>query len=549
MGVLQNTVYFIVFLGVLVTVHEAGHFLAAKWVGVKVVKFSIGFGPKLFGFRRGETEYQVAILPLGGFVAMAGQNPGEELDEADIGRSFLGSPWWKRAFVLSAGPAFNLIFPFFAFFVAFLGDHQAVASRVGSLEAGYPAATAGMLPGDVITKIEGKAIKAFDEIGPTLDGVFDRPVAVTVDRGGHELVLSVTPRRGVKATPSEKRQRGLLGISPVTRPAIVGVPEGSAAGVAGLKTFDRILTVDGRAIHDELDLTKALEGPAARLKVVAVRSELKDAGGVQVVVPQLVEVELDKAAGTGLSTLGVESADLYVWTIVADSIAAKAGVKAGDRLLAVNGADISSWLTLSQAIQATDGKTIELSWRTPEGVTSRSTIPLASPDAPMDYDFGLGFFQRQAFYRAEREVLAKVSDAALVVIHLGAVDAAVAAAKEVPESVRLIALVMGKVFTRETSLDTLGGPILLAQLAARSAEEGYKTFLRTMAMVSVNLALVNLLPIPVLDGFGLLTAFWEGIRRRPIPARAREVATIIGLVFLALLFILANKNDITRLLR
>jgi len=89
----------------------------------------------------------------------------------------------------------------------------------------------------------------------------------------------------------------------------------------------------------------------------------------------------------------------------------------------------------------------------------------------------------------------------------------------------------------------------LAQLAARSAEEGYQTFLKTMAVVSVNLALVNLLPIPVLDGFGLLTAAWEGIRRRPIPARAREVATIIGLVMLALLFVLANKNDITRLLR
>ncbi len=547
MGALQNIIYFVIFLGVLVTVHEAGHFLAAKWAGVKVLKFSIGFGPKLFGFRRGETEYQIAALPLGGFVAMAGQNPGEEIDESDVSRSFLGSPWWKRVLILSAGPAFNLVFPFFAFFFAFVGDHQAVASRVGSLEAGYPAASAGMLPGDVITKIDGKAIKAFDEIGPSLDGVFDRPVAITIDRGGHEQVLSVTPRKGVKATPSEKRQRGFLGISPVTRPAIVGVPEGSPPALAGLKTFDRILTIDGQPIHDELDLIAVLSARSGRLEVVAVRSELKNVDGASVVVPRLVTAELDKQSGQGLGALGVESADLYSWTVLTGSPAAKAGVKAGDRLLAVNGADITSMLTLHQAIQATEAKTIELSWRTPAGAIKSAAISLATADSLEEFD--LGVRQRQAFYLPEREVLAKVSEASMVLVHMGPLDAAAAAAKAVPESVRAIALVMGKLFTREIPLDTVGGPILLAQLAARSAEEGYQTFLKTMAVVSVNLGLVNLLPIPVLDGFGLLTALWEGIRRRPIPARAREVATIIGLVVLALLFVLANKNDITRLLR
>lgn len=547
MAALQNIVYFIVFLGVLVTVHEAGHFFAAKWAGVKVLKFSIGFGPKLFSFRRGETEYQVAVLPLGGFVAMAGQNPGEELDEADVGRSFLASPWWKRMFILSAGPAANLVFPFFAFFVAFIGDHQVVAPRVGSLELGYPAASAGMLPGDIITKVDGKAIRAFEEIGPTLDGVFDRPVPITVDRGGRELVLAVTPKKGVKATPSEKRQRGFLGISPVTRPAIVGVAEGSPARAAGLQTFDRILTIGGQATRDELDLLKVVDRLSGRLEVVAVRSHLREAGGVKVVVPEVVRVELEKQAGAGLKSLGVESADLYVWTVLPESPAAKAGVKPGDRLVSVDGLEITSWLTLNQAIQATDAKRIELGWRTASSERRSATVSLIMADSLEEFD--LGVRQRQAFYSAEREALAKVPDPSLVTVHMGPGDAALAAAKAVPESVRAIALVMGKLFTREIPLDTVGGPILLAQLAARSAEEGYQTFLKTMAVVSVNLALVNLLPIPVLDGFGLLTAAWEGIRRRPIPARAREVATIIGLVMLALLFVLANKNDITRLLR
>ena len=118
-----------------------------------------------------------------------------------------------------------------------------------------------------------------------------------------------------------------------------------------------------------------------------------------------------------------------------------------------------------------------------------------------------------------------------------------------PEGIRAIALVMGKLFTREIPLESVGGPIILFQMAARSAEAGYQTFLKTMAMVSVNLALVNLLPIPILDGFGLLAALWEGIRRRPIPMRAREVANIVGLAMLALLMVLVFKNDITRLLR
>lgn len=547
MGTLQNIVYFVIFLGVLVTVHEAGHFLAAKWAGVKVLKFSIGFGPRLFSFRRGETEYQIAALPLGGFVALAGQNPGEEVDEADAGRTFLGAPWWKRIIILSAGPAFNLIFPFFAFFAVFLGDHQVLAARVGSLEPGYPAAAAGLLPGDVITRIDGKAIRAFEEIGPTLDGVFDRPVPVTVDRGGKELVLTVTPRKGVKAVAAEKRQRGYLGISPATRPAIVGVTEGSAAHRAGLRTFDRILTVGGKPVADEAELTRLLDSLRGTLEVKVVRSELKEVGGAWVVVPGLVTVQLERQAGDGLAAMGVEPADLYVWSVVHDSPAAKAGIKAGDRLEAVDGVPLGSWLTLKQAMQIDEDQRLELGWRSPNGTRSTATVLVAPPDALEEFD--LGVRQRPAYYQPDREVLASVADPPLVVVHMGPAEAAVAAAKAVPESVRSIALLIGKLFTREIPLDSVGGPILLAQVAAKSAAEGYRSFLEKMAIVSVNLALVNLLPIPVLDGFGLLTAAWEGIRRRPIPSRAREVATIIGLVMLALLFVLANKNDITRLLR
>ena len=118
-----------------------------------------------------------------------------------------------------------------------------------------------------------------------------------------------------------------------------------------------------------------------------------------------------------------------------------------------------------------------------------------------------------------------------------------------PEGIRAIALILGKLFTRDLPLESVGGPIMLFQVASKSAEAGYEVFLKNMALVSVNLGLVNLLPIPILDGFGLLAALWEGIRRRPIPAKAREYANMIGFAMLAVLVVLVFKNDITKLLR
>src|SRR3954462_15595144 len=145
---MQSAGSFIVFLGVLVTVHELGHFLVAKACGVKVLKFSIGFGPRIFGFTRGETEYRVAWIPLGGYVKMAGEQPHDDVAPEDARRSFLNQPPWKRAAIVVAGPVFNLIFPVIAYFCVNLGAVEVVSSRVGYVEPEKPAAVAGVKPGD-----------------------------------------------------------------------------------------------------------------------------------------------------------------------------------------------------------------------------------------------------------------------------------------------------------------------------------------------------------------------------------------------------------------
>src|SRR5438309_11401405 len=139
---IQKAGYFLLFLGVLVFVHELGHFLVAKWLNVKVLRFSIGFGPRIFGFTRGETEYRISWIPLGGYVKMAGEQPYEELPPEEAKRGFLAQAPWKRALIVAAGPVFNLVFPVLVYFFVFLGAHETLSTRVGSVEPGLPAAEA-----------------------------------------------------------------------------------------------------------------------------------------------------------------------------------------------------------------------------------------------------------------------------------------------------------------------------------------------------------------------------------------------------------------------
>ena len=552
MGALQNTVFFAIFIGVLVTVHELGHFLAAKWAGVKVLKFSIGFGPKLVGFRRGETEYVIAAIPLGGFVRMAGEIPGDDVPEEDVKRSFLSAPWWKRAIIVVAGPAFNLIFPILAYFIAFIGDHQVLSPRVGWVEPDYPAARAGILPGDLITKVDGQPIRAFDEIRTALDGVWDREVAVTVKRGDQDLVLRITPMKLEESTPLEKVKRGLLGVSPIARPAIIGVPKGSAAEAAGLKSFDRVLSINGDVVRDEVQLDQVLAGKTGDLKVQVIRNELADVGGANVVIPELDTVTVPRSEGTGFAALGgAESADTYVWTVFPGSPAAKAGLKRGDKLVSIDGAKLGSWFTVQTRLRAAEKQPFTLTWIS-DGEEKSQKLSQVSEEELDELKnkseiLELGVRPRAAFQGSE--VLAGGPEAERITVHMGPGDAFIASVKTVPEGIRAIALIMGKLFTRDIPLESVGGPIMLFQVAAKSAEAGYEVFLKNMALVSVNLGLVNLLPIPILDGFGLLAAIWEGIRRRPIPVRAREIANIVGLAVLALLVVLVFKNDITKLLR
>lgn len=542
MGFFQNAIYIGIFLGVLVAVHEAGHFFAAKWANVKVLKFSIGFGPKLFSFRRGETEYQLAIVPLGGFVAMAGQQPGEDVDETDDPkRTFLGAPWWKRVIILLAGPGANLLFAVVALFFVFLGDSQGLAARVGAVEPGSPAAVAGFKAGDVVVSIDGTPIATFEELSKIASVSADRELTFVVEREGQHETLKVTPATVETFEIIDVKKKGRIGISLHEQAAVIGVPVGSAAAQAGLKTFDRIISIDGRGIRSARELTEVLSAASGTVKLQVVRFKSIVDG---VAAPALVSAEVALADGEGLARIGAEGGDAYVWQVRPGTVAAAFGIKVGDRFTSVLGLPVHSVGAVEERMALARKKAIEIEWVS-DGVAHRQTVGPLVVEGNAKYcmtapDFGVRF--------GAPGLAMKPVTGLLVDQHLGPGDAFVAASRELRRGVTMIAEILGKLTTGDVPLESMGGPLQIAQVATQSAEAGLNNFLGSMSMVSVNLALVNLLPIPILDGFGILSALWEAIRRRPVPMRAREVATYFGLAALGLLMVVAFRNDIARLL-
>ena len=213
----QNLAAFVLLLGALVFVHELGHFLFAKAVGVKVLRFSIGFGPPLLSFTRGETEYRIAALPLGGYVKMAGEVPGEDAAPEDEARSYLAQSPWKRMLIVVAGPAFNLIFPLLIFFVVIVSYPQP-STAVLRVVPGMPADGAGIRVGDVVTEVDGRPVRSLEEMQWALVGKAGQRIPVVVQRDGRRVDLVVTP-----SSEGAIKNRGLIGIAPNRAPPVVGV--------------------------------------------------------------------------------------------------------------------------------------------------------------------------------------------------------------------------------------------------------------------------------------------------------------------------------------
>jgi regulator of sigma E protease len=437
----------VIVLGVLIFVHELGHFLVAKRSGVGVLKFSLGFGPKLLGVKRGETEYLLSALPLGGYVKMIGEDPGDQSAEAsDPRRSFSKKGVGTRARIILAGPLANLLLPVAIFWGVFTFVGQPyLLPVIGTPEAGSPAAEAGLQSGDRVVAVDGQTIERWDEVLAAIRGSSGRTLTFTVARDSRRVEARLQPRP--------------------------------------LKTRD----VFGQEI------------------------EVWDVG--------LQEPLISTRIGQ----------------LEPGHVAHQAGIKSGDRIVALNGLPVSDWEQMRKGIRGSPGKPLRITverdgQRFDVEVTPRPTKQRTAAGEEEIGQIGIGPAP-DSYYR-----------------RLNPVYALAAGAQKTGELSVLIVQGFVKLIQAKISPKTIGGPILIGQMAGEVVQRGPVELLTFTALLSINLAILNLLPIPVLDGGHLLFSLIEWLRGKPVSLRKREIAQQVGMVLLVGLMIFAFYNDITRFL-
>ncbi len=543
----------VLLLGGLIFVHELGHFIAAKLLGVKVVRFSIGFGPRLFGMVRGETDYQVALLPLGGYVKMAGDDPNEETAPEDAGRGFLEQKPWRRFIIAAAGPVMNLVFPIFLYFAMAIGQNGKLAPgpTVGTVTPGLPAAAAGLAPGDRIVSVTvpgggAEPVRYFADLRDIVSPHGGEPLRFDVQRGDRHLHLTITPAKEEEQNPIEVTWRGVIGVSPAWPQAVVApVTRGSADG---LQPFDVVTRVDGAPVSHAGDLARALQAAACRPLDLVVRRAPAGAPGAPLVQWATLQLARVPSCAGGAPTFRVAdpSVSAFVGSVTPNGPAARAGLRRGDDILSVSGHPVRSYRDLNAlAGEFKAGEPVRIELADGRSVTLEPVEQSYVDDLTREKQkrVVLGFQPEQRQPADPAALLAEQ-----VKIRIGPAEAVTVAASHLGEVVRVTVLGIARIVQGQISFKTVGGPIMLFSIAAQAAEEGIESFLFKMALISVNLGLMNLLPIPVLDGGHIVTCLVEGVTRRRISVRAREIANLVGIVLLAILMIAVFKNDIVRLM-
>ncbi len=597
-----NVLLVILGIGTLIFVHELGHFLAAKWIGVKVHVFSLGFGPALLSKVWRETDYRISIIPLGGYVKLAGEHP--EKDTPLEPWDFMAKPAHLRALVLLAGVGLNAVLAFLVFVLAFQFGVPFVTSEIGEVIHGWPAWEAGLKPGDEIVEIDGKCGPDFEDIFTTVAlGSPMEGISLKVERGKEILNFIVSP----KYDETQGIQR--IGISPALSKEIGHIlqyPDGSPAREAGLKVDDEIIAINGEAI-DTGDKIREIEmkSPGKELTFTVLRKGKK----LDVKVTPLI---------TTRWMLGVSCASTKIQSLQKESPAAKTGLKKGDILLKVNGKEVTGWALLKAALESA------VSEQPPGGKTLKITVKRGQEILSLDLPFepgtlsgflegivpvmGLrvdhvveGFPAHELGIKPGDELLSlsgeglkrwedllriiATSEGKEMEIHWRR-DGETFTAKFRPKKdeegavgrlgIRLkeksverqygfigacqmgtykaivmtqrIYLSLKALLTRRVSSETVGGIIMIAQATYESAKMGMGKLLYFIGILSLQLAILNVLPIPMLDGGHLMFLGIEKIKGSPLSERTMAFAQYVGMAFLLALLLYATRNDIMRLL-
>ena len=542
----MTLVWFITLVGVLITVHELGHLVAAKMLDIKVLKLSVGFGPTLTSFKRGDTEYAVSVFPLGGYVRLLGEDRQEAIPPEDTRRAFHHKPAWQRLVVILAGPLANLLFPIVIFAHLYAQENTTRSATLGTVIAGQPAHGADLRVGDKVIAVDEQAVTSWDDLNAYVLASPGKELKITVERPGLERPITkvVTPRVHVRTDPLGKREQvGLIGIAPHYRLPQVGViDERTAAYRAGLRTFDVITSIQGRPVQTAADL-EALFNPrsAGMLVVTYLRPQHSSLGfaGVARLEPATAQVVPDAGPKPGRFDAGLRAADLFVHSVEPGSAAANLGLTSGDILVALDGVTLSSWEMFAQALEEHPQDEHQVAWHARDGEHS-GRFRLKSRRERDEYQSEATFW---VFGAEGARAIEPVPEVALERHLLGALGHAVGRALSVTGT---LVRVLGLTLVGQLPATSIGGPILIYEVAGIAAQHGVEQFLVMAALVSLNLGLLNLLPVPLLDGGQASLVMLEVVRRKPISPRVRERAAYVGVALLLALLLLASRNDIMR---
>jgi len=534
---------FVLLLSVLVFVHELGHFLVARACGVRVLKFSIGFGPPIgFGryrlaWTRGGTEYVVAWFPLGGFVKMLGENP-EEVGDVPVdvrpGESLPEKNTWQKLAIVFAGPAANLILPVLVFLITLAIGLPRPVSVVGDVEPGSPAAEAGLEPGDRILSVDGEATAWWEDLEDVLRSRAGETVTVAYERDGTpgQVRLAIGERPTIddfgRVTPV-----GWAGLEHRRPAAMLGVPSASSrAAAAGLRSGDVVESVGEQGVEDwgAFERAYAAAGEGGEVELVLRRGEGDEAVRSHLRVPALGSV----------AALGVVQANVLVASVAEDSAAQRAGLRAGDLIVAVDGDPVGSFGSFAEIVRTSGGRAIEIQYAR-DGEIHTATV---KPDL-IDYDAGFGLKEPRYLVGITAEV-ASLTGSLEIDRERNPLVAVPRAVGMTVEVTRTFLQGLVKLVTGEVSRKQLAGPIGIAEIAGHAYERGWETYLSILVLISINLGVLNLLPIPVLDGGQAVIYAVEGVRRAPLSLRTREIVQQVGLTVLMLLMGLAFWNDLSR---
>lgn len=562
----------LVMIGFLVVMHELGHFLFARLFGIGTPVFSVGVGSRLWGFRWRGTDFRISALPFGGYVQMSGVDPfgDEDPDGSWVPpeQNFMNKPVWQRLVVMAAGPVFNLLLPIPLFMLVLMVGQPEADTTIGQVLPGTPASEAGLKPGDRLVAIDGTTLNVWEDWARLQDRIVGQPVDLVYERDGVTYTASFGERAFTRTFDGflDEERFGLLHYVPSPR---IGVDlADSPAARAGLATGDLVRKVDGVPVKTWDALLDALAtGPSHELEIVRASprwvgtTEGKGAkpppAAKDQPKPQELTLTITRDHGWTAPaddplvdpTWGLVPIQVYVSEVVADSPAKAAGIEAGDRLIAVDGAPVRSWSEVTWLVQKTvppadaevaEPRELELTvLRRGERLTKAFTPMLQREVVRGEPRFRpiIGVYPFGARFVAGEDTIYRYSVAQALPL----------ATNHTANAITKVFRILGHLMTGQLRpKESVGGPVAMLQIATEAVEYGFWTVVQTAAMISVSLGIVNLLPVPVLDGGHIVFYAIEGLRGRPLPLALRERIQMVGVLVLSVVMVLVLAMDVMR---